>query len=392
MNVTEPRKLSPLLVILLLCCALCVVYALGALLLKLAHSFSAAPQASKLPPGMVFHGSPIAWRALPGYAGALSSLSPPRLLAGRFHSTSEDSLLLLGLDGSVRIMALDGAQAASWQSHADEQSLCCAWDWDGDGLDEVLINELKPGGGERVVAYKTDGTLLADEPDLALSFRCAPADLDGDGHSEMFFAAGKEGFLARNAQGEVVWRLSEVDLDGLIKAGRFRLPLNGEPRLLGAADSNADGKFELLIQGGHNGSFLLAGLDGAPLSFDPPALDPNHIADLDSDRRSELIDPERGVYDTAQQRLRYWQMPGWSTEELIDGLHSSAGDFGPQLGRCALVLSSPGFESRLRAFDAKGELLYDEKLETSCHGLTRFEGPQGPGVALLTGTSLLVCP
>ncbi len=391
MSDLEPRKLSPVLVILLLCGGLLVVYGIGAVLLALLAPKSGALHKPAMPSSVVSVGSPIPWRALAGYKPAPLDLTNPRLLAGRFFSPTEDSLALLGGDGGVRILRLDGTEAASWQSHADAQSLYSAWDWDGDGLDELLLMEPQPNDAEHLVVYEADGTKLAEEGGLYLSFRIAPADLDGDGRSEMIFASG-DSFLARNSAGETVWRLADVDINALIKAKRFRLPVNGRTTVLGGADSNGDGKFEVLIQGGHNGSFLLVGLDGMVLDFDPPALVPYHCADLDGDGVSELIDPERGVYDLAAQSLHHWHLRSWSNEELLAGLQSSAGDFGPQLGRCALVLSASGMRSELRAFDAAGQLLYEERFEARIHGLTRIEGPDGPGLALLTDDGLLLYP
>ncbi len=120
-------------------------------------------------------------------------------------------------------------------------------DFDGDGLDDLLIEIAGVPSGNAMVAILGDESPVGGAIDIAsdawvletwLYYACAPGDLDGDGYDDAGIVTASSGFYLFQGPPSL----------GLTTAGAFASGFGGENGCLGA-DTDGDGQNELFAQG-----------------------------------------------------------------------------------------------------------------------------------------------
>ncbi|MCM2332971.1 MAG: FG-GAP-like repeat-containing protein, partial [Anaeromyxobacteraceae bacterium] len=222
-----------------------------------------------------------------------------------------------------------------------------ARDLDGDGVDELLVSglsgvyELRSAAGGYAIAWMVPfETAPADASSSGSSTAVEAADLDGDGHAELFFGA----------------RSALIRLDGATRreTGRLVLATAGERwRTCAAGDLDGDGVVELACLVSPDAyAYVATGrlvvLDAASLvvEFETSALPLGGslaVGDADDDPALEVVTAGGFVYDGATHANQWTYTPGFGSFVRIG--HPVAG------GPAQIVGGAPlrGFSATLKS-------------------------------------------
>ncbi|MDQ3022874.1 MAG: hypothetical protein M3R04_00605, partial [bacterium] len=235
------QRLLPSIVLLLL-----TVLSVSALLFFAISRWGNPNKRGLLPKAMI-QGSPLKWRQLA--VRPFVSLGPVRLgspegtfgalIIGNFDDDPDQEILRVPGSGARQtsteleeseLYDLDGTKRGVLIPQTGFELEGYAWDWDRDGIDEVLpepdmysfdktyakgieVNtpEWDAAQESEVPVFKIDGELATMLPMYPQPFLGLTLDLDGDGWSELLLRrGGSPGYTAFGEKGKVVW---EVDTD-----------------------------------------------------------------------------------------------------------------------------------------------------------------------------------
>lgn len=308
------------------------------------------------------------------------------LLVGNLDEDA-DSEFILPRHGRGRY-ELDGSRSdypASWQAMYRIEEL---WDYDGDGIDELICLQDAPGSGKAWQIMKPDGTLLGDCPAAMIGPQIFFGDFDGDSHDDIY----------GNIRGE---RDPGLPTGAFGLEGRLLFVLNHDwctPGLL-TGDIDGDGLDELVTDmPSDNGSrnVMATGLDqkAVPLPVKSSAehLTADFCGDIDGDGRAELlIVPE--IHDFARNTATRLEWPDSEPELRLDGL------FGgnvvciniakiPTL--YAMTQCQPLHSQSVAAWDSSGRLFYYEHFGEELHALRKVKFGGRETILLMTDTRILL--
>lgn len=177
-------------------------------------------------------------------------------------------------------------------------------DLNGDNKPELIARN----GGAHLVGVLSNGTLTATvdlfmtPADLTPWGVVAAGDFDGDGYSDLLFRKGNTGIYAVVLQQNNIWTAVNY-LGGA--------PMDISPfRLIAAADTDGDGKSDLIVREGNTGIYGIVKMNGWAIQsamyltgarIDIRPWDFRAASDLNGDGRDELIfvDADSGRHGVA---------------------------------------------------------------------------------------------
>jgi hypothetical protein len=312
-------------------------------------------------PGIVI-GNAMQWSVLDKFDGSYEDYAS--LLAGNFDTDPEWELLhvtqytcsILELDGTLRELPILGWVAGTME---------LAWDWDGDGVMEIVTRGYGPeqpvddNGYSGLQILGLQGEVVAELPGSIPIASSLNADLDGDGFAELLMEdRSRDGIVAYGIAGVELWFTT-------VLAGNI---------ILAAADFDGDGKSELLgrslaDRSAEDTGLLRAWSMGQPgvaipgLRDADPLEHPYFATDLNGDGRAEIV-TSTVIVNPADGSRTALQMPvGWSVMDFgpfpaqLVAYHS-----GGQSLLAARVLEQHGSErsDTLVMWDAGGRIVYQE--------------------------------
>ncbi len=192
---------------------------------------------------------------------------------------------------------LDGQDIGPWH-------IAATADLNGDGKPELIARR----GGEHLVGVLSNGAVVATvdlfmaPADLAPWGVVAAGDFNGDGFSDLLFRKGNSGHYAVALQQNNMWTAVNY-LGGA--------PIDISPfRILAAADTDGNGRSDLIIREGNTGIYGIVKVNGWAIEsamyltgarIDIRPWDFRAASDLNGDGRDELIfiDANSGRYGAA---------------------------------------------------------------------------------------------
>jgi hypothetical protein len=360
---------------------------------------AAAPPAASAPAAPAASAPPLGWRSLafdPQQLGGQDA-ALPALLAGHFRAGSADQQLLLTGPGASEVVDADlSVKAYPLKTENAGPDAIQTWDYDRDGLDELLVDALlAPAiaednglagdhGPDAALAIGLDGKLKGSIP-CDMGSQLCTGDFDGDGHAE----------LAAIPAGEAA-ALSPVYGDHGKAVGHFQL---GAHEVLSLpADVDGDGTDELVrAEVGSQTQLEVYSLkrQRRALAIWPNELDLPKLAAPFSKPGADDVLGGYEFWSAAQQKtVSLASIPGDKTNRTLPPplavMQAQAG--GPRW--LALVPMDPA-APELTALDfyaADGSLVRQATVESDIKGLMPFQAGGVLHLAVLLKDKLLVYP
>ncbi len=227
-------------------------------------------------------------------------------------------------NGGNRVVVIDGEDDIKWVASLDNPVYFVkAVDVDNDGSMEVVALTNKYLNSAGVYVLDSNGSVIWNHPIYESIYQASEdtisiADLDGDGMQEIVVATYKEGVVALDYKGDLVWsyltdklvrsvHISDIDDDGkpevlfgsnpylyfLDSHGNLKdkTNINGSARIIQSADLAGGGYEDMVV--GTNNMIKVIGRDGTikgewSLGKDVSTLS-MQISDLDNDGKAEII-------------------------------------------------------------------------------------------------------
>lgn len=349
--------------------------------------FEGLPASEMHEPGLVI-GDAIKWRELDHFDGSYEDYAS--LLAGNFDDDPDRELLhvtqytcsILELDGSLRELPILG-----WIGGKLE----LAWDWDGDGIMEIVTRGYGPEqpGPDTMQILNLAGEVVAELPGSLPIASSGTADLDGNGHRELLLeGGGRTGLAAYGLTGLESWYVNALAANIVLAIGDF--DGDGRDELLGrsVAEQSPTGLGLLRVFGLEQEFAVLPGLREAEASEHP-----YNAMDLNDDGVAEVITTDSIVNPADGSRTPLQIPKGWSGMDF--------GPFPAQLvayqagGRTLLaarVLEQQGSErsDTLILWDAQGQIVYHEQFADALDEILVLPGATGDRLVIMKADGIYV--
>jgi hypothetical protein len=356
-----------------------------------------------VPKARVVQGTAIHWKELKHWQGGLIS---GRLRSANFDGDAASELLLMKVEqpnyrtamngsyspgGNVSIVELNGNERAvnlSGSALSDGE----AWDYDGDGVCEVVA------GIGRTEVYDTSGRFIAPlTGTFSYGYGQDVADVDGDGKPELLLEDQMSGgqTVAIGLHGKEVWRGTSPAYGGTwgnVDTDRLSEYIDTTGSGLAGTDMK-------------NGVTTLNGWPGSTLNNGSFGSEAICCADIDGDGTDEVIAPRSGYLNPKTGKYVTFSRPLKSSglyNQMAMTMHCAAvaGDFDGDGNRELAVLDSAGSQSfsteslgtALVVYRADGSAQYYEEFGKWSLGLAVSRDGRRERLAVLLSDRLLLAP
>lgn len=293
------------------------------------------------------YGERLAWRTLvelPDRQGFMGSMT-----VGNFDRDPEQEIMLVNYLGEMLLIELDGSIQKLADGSFDYAFWIKAWDWDADGIDEILLNDLT--AKQEVVVYGLDGQPKHRFKNQRMGAYSVTGDYDGDGIIDILLVeANGPGAWIHSANGQMLEQLN--------------VKQRSEPLML--TDLDNDGLAEAIVYEYEN--FKVYAYNKDPKIVDWPEVDytrvPYWAADLTGDNVPELINPVKGILDITANLvpLQYDVALDLDFIDSPGGISCSVFRENPN-GPAQLVVTPGNFnKGPIYMFDANGTMTYHQQI------------------------------
>jgi len=293
-------------------------------LANLLEWYSKGAQKTYLPAAGVKLGQPLAWRELVQHGNLLRTMTYNEggLFADDFDADGDGEILRIVPKGEAYLCEVDGTVSRVPISGLHYLTSGVSWDYDRDGVAEILIAELRnetmksatlgEGSSEDFLESQTmpvfglSGEVVAELPAVGMKpGSLLTADIDGDGYAELL--ASKLGPCVRWGS-YTTW--VAFGQDGC-SAGE--LVVNERDRLDVTGDVDGDGRDELICLTTEFEALYAYGIGQdrtETCDWDLLTLGvPHGCSDLTGDGVAEIISPTQGFYNPADETFTAFQLP-----------------------------------------------------------------------------------
>ena len=316
-------------------------------------------------------GEQLAWRELPWHPANMIVVGT-HMRSIEENGDSQRELIFFDSDGAVQVVDLDGNVQAHyhWSNPVEDRELEF-WDFDGDGIDEMLYDS-EDGADSATYVANLDEQFVHEFAGMILPEWRASADVDGDGRNELLLHSWDSRKYEVVNQGGKVLIKGNNNVDD---------PTMGYHQPVVLADMDGDGVWSVLYgdfvsKQIHNGDNSHSSIH---LPEDPMmTMGYNYeiVMDIGGDGPTELINEYDEVfYDAAagmQRKLRNPLEQDFSSSWLsriplavMD--HDDDGE--------AALWTVPGGEmgTELVAYGPRGNVVYHEAMQKYCAGIEVIE-------------------
>ncbi|MEZ5339282.1 MAG: VCBS repeat-containing protein [bacterium] len=331
----------------------------------------------------------LEWQFLDIFSGADEDYAV--LSVGNFDDDPAQELLhseqyrcrVLELDGSARELPVLG-----W----DAIRTSLAWDWDGDGVDELVATayaaEGETNGTVGLDFVRLDGTVAGSLNGRLLKATQPLADYDGDGRPDLIYDEGaSRRIVGLASSGREIWSTEQI-MPSVAQA---------------VADLDGDGLDELLAAGAgaeQSGAAALrafgSGQEPQPvpgLTGELPGDMPVCAADLDGDGTADLLTQNSIIFPASGKRVEL-ELPDGRSRISFGAFPCKVLPLRRSTGTlfAVLILESEGSHrfDALLLWDAAGRLVYSEKFDAAADGLYAVWDGSEDRLVLRTEKAILV--
>jgi hypothetical protein len=268
-----------------------------------------AAKVEGMPPAAVLTGQARKWRTLASFERATGEGQPrPGLAFGQFSKSGGRQALLIDFINDVKVISADGKAKRVHRGAWLAMAAFLGWDFDGNGVDELVPNTL----------------FFTYEPKVEAFVRIGD-DSKGGGDASGWISSTTEGLSETERKTKLVSRDRFTPLLDLQGKTAVQLGDGDDDGDILTGDFNGDGVEDLIVEVQRLAqSFKVYGRMGAPLTEVMLQAKLNHavMADIDGDGKDELCNiegPYLAVYHSKSERTELKSWPrGWFPSAACD--------------------------------------------------------------------------
>lgn len=331
---------------------------------------------ASLPRNAQHVGKTFSWRRIYDYQSEAYGYA--YAVIGNFDKDQAPEILLLDSQAPSLLVDLSGSCRSVPIKAPSGKTYYQAWDWDGDGIDEVF--RAPENDDPNIEIYNLNGDLVHTIKDRRSTGYSIVGDYDGDGKPDLLLKVADHYTACIQRQKGLGQIMGQTYYEGM-------------PYCL--ADLDGDGKKEIVVV--TNNNYFIVSTTGTQ---SPPwnIVKPMWAVDLSGQGIDWLVDLSTGILDPTTGEVTLLQWPTVAGLPVKSGYpawyqFSDVAAFTPPgESEARLVVASTEFEPHLMLFNTAGELRYHQQFSDNILGMGVVPNDNGQVLLLVTATGILAYP